>query len=52
MSMELRRLAEGVEIRPFVLGTNVIGWTCDEEKSARILDRFVDDGFEASDTAE
>ncbi len=52
MSMDARKLAEGVEIKPFVLGTNVIGWTIDEDMSFRILDRFVDYGFDAIDTAE
>src|SRR5690606_5115956 len=40
------------EIAPLVLGGNVFGWTADETTSFRILDRFVDAGFDAIDTAD
>jgi aryl-alcohol dehydrogenase-like predicted oxidoreductase len=42
----------GIEIAPLVLGGNVFGWTADETTSFRILDRFVDAGFDAIDTAD
>lgn len=42
----------GIEIAPLVLGGNVFGWTADEPTSFRILDRFVDAGFDAIDTAD
>lgn len=39
-------------ISPLVLGGNVFGWTADRERSFEVLDRFVDAGFEAIDTAD
>ncbi|MGO3152604.1 MAG: aldo/keto reductase [Galactobacter sp.] len=36
----------------FVLGTNVFGWTADQDTSFRILDAFVDQGGKAVDTAD
>ena len=42
----------GIDIAPLVLGGNVFGWTCDARTSAQVLDRFVDGGLNAIDTAE
>jgi len=53
MSMELRRLGRSdLMIAPLVLGGNVFGWTADEATSFRILDAFVDSGFNCVDTAD
>jgi aryl-alcohol dehydrogenase-like predicted oxidoreductase len=41
----------GLSIAPLVLGTNVFGWNIDGPTSHAILDRFVDAGFNAVDTA-
>ncbi|HEV2506248.1 MAG TPA: aldo/keto reductase [Mesorhizobium sp.] len=40
-----------LEIAPLVLGGNVFGWTADEKTSFDLLDRFVDGGLNAIDTA-
>jgi len=51
--MEMRRVGKsGLMIAPIVFGGNVIGWTADEAMSFRILDAFVDAGFNAIDTAD
>lgn len=51
--MEMRRLGNsGLEIAPVVFGGNVLGWTADEATSFRILDAFVEGGFNAIDTAD
>ena len=51
--MEKRKLGRsGIEISPFCLGGNVFGWTLDESTSFRILDAFVDSGFDFVDTAD
>ena len=50
--MEHRKLAEGLEIAPLMFGGNVFGWTADEATSHRLLDAFVDGGFNAIDTAD
>ncbi len=42
----------GLMIEPFVLGGNVFGWTADEATSFAVLDAFVDEGFNAIDTAD
>jgi aryl-alcohol dehydrogenase-like predicted oxidoreductase len=41
-----------VSIAPLVLGGNVFGWTADEPTSFAILDRFLEQGFNAIDTAD
>jgi aryl-alcohol dehydrogenase-like predicted oxidoreductase len=41
----------GLSIAPLMLGGNVFGWTADEATSFAILDRFVEGGFNAIDTA-
>ena len=43
---------ENLEIVPLVFGGNVFGWTADEATSFRLLDAFVDRGFDAVDTAD
>ena len=51
--MQKRRLGRtDLEIAPLVLGGNVFGWTADEKTSFDILDRFVDSGLNAVDTAD
>ena len=42
----------GYEIAPIVFGGNVFGWTLDEQQSFKVLDAFVDHGFDAIDTAD
>jgi aryl-alcohol dehydrogenase-like predicted oxidoreductase len=50
--MDRRRLGQsGIEIAPIMLGTNVLGWIVDQPMASRILDTFVDAGFNAVDTA-
>ncbi|WP_312207788.1 aldo/keto reductase [Empedobacter sp.] len=41
----------GLQIKPIFFGGNVFGWTLNEEESFRILDGFLDRGFNAIDTA-
>jgi aryl-alcohol dehydrogenase-like predicted oxidoreductase len=51
--MTKRRLGRsGITIAPLVLGGNVFGWTADKQASFAVLDRFVDAGFAAIDTAD
>ncbi|UOR05951.1 aldo/keto reductase [Hymenobacter aerilatus] len=50
--MEKRELGRsGLYIAPLVLGSNVFGWTADEQTSFRVLDAFVGEGGNAIDTA-
>jgi len=42
----------GIHISPLVFGGNVFGWTADKQRSFELLDRFVDAGFNAIDTAD
>lgn len=42
----------GLSIAPLVFGGNVFGWTADEATSFRLIDAFVDGGFDAIDTAD
>lgn len=42
----------GLEIVPLVFGGNVFGWTVDQQTSFAMLDRFVDAGLNAIDTAD
>jgi aryl-alcohol dehydrogenase-like predicted oxidoreductase len=42
----------GLQIAPLVFGGNVFGWTVDETRSHELLDRFVDAGLNAVDTAD
>src|SRR6478736_5598091 len=51
--METRKLGDsGLEVAPLALGGNVFGWTADEPTSFRLLDAFVDAGFNLIDTAD
>jgi aryl-alcohol dehydrogenase-like predicted oxidoreductase len=51
--MERRRLGRtDLFIAPLVLGGNVFGWTADEKTSFDLLDRFLDAGLNAVDTAD
>ena len=42
----------GLRIAPLVFGANVFGWTVDQPTAFRLLDRFVDAGLNAIDTAD
>ena len=42
----------GLTVAPLALGGNVFGWTIDEATSFRILDTFVEAGFNLIDTAD
>lgn len=51
--MQMRQLGRsGLSIAPIVFGGNVFGWTADEATSFRLLDAFVDAGFNMVDTAD
>ena len=51
--MQHRPLGQsGLAIAPLMLGGNVFGWSADEATSFRLLDSFVDQGFNAIDTAD
>jgi aryl-alcohol dehydrogenase-like predicted oxidoreductase len=51
--MEKRQLGRsGLEVVPLCFGGNVFGWTIDEPTSHRVLDAFVDEGFNFIDTAD
>lgn len=41
MIMNTRQLgSSSIHIQPFVLGSNVFGWTIDEKKSFEVLDAY------------
>lgn len=51
--MEKRPLGgSGLAISPIVFGASVFGWTVDQENASRLLDLFVDMGFNCVDTAD
>lgn len=51
--MQKRELGRsGISIAPLVFGGNVFGWTADRPTSFSLLDRFVERGFNAIDTAD
>ena len=51
--MERRPLGStGIDVAPLAFGGNVFGWTADEATSFRLLDAFVDAGFNLVDTAD
>lgn len=50
---EMRTLgASGLTVSPLCFGGNVFGWTVDERMSHRLLDAFLDAGFNFVDTAD
>ena len=50
--MKKRQLGRSnLHIAPLVFGGNIFGWTVDESASHRLLDAFIDAGFNAIDTA-
>jgi aryl-alcohol dehydrogenase-like predicted oxidoreductase len=51
--MQLRPLGRsGLQVAPLAFGGNVFGWTADEATSFKLLDAFVDAGFNLVDTAD
>jgi aryl-alcohol dehydrogenase-like predicted oxidoreductase len=51
--MEMRRLGRSeLSVSPLCFGGNVFGWTVDEATSFRLLDAFLDAGFNFIDTAD
>jgi len=42
----------GIKVGPLALGGNVFGWTADQSTSFKLLDAFVDAGFNLVDTAD
>jgi len=53
IKMKKRKLGNsGLEVFPLAFGGNVFGWTADEVMSFRLLDSFVDSGFNFIDTAD
>ncbi len=51
--MQKRKLGKSnLEIAPLVFGGNVFGWTVDEPASFKILDAFLNAGFNCVDTAD
>lgn len=52
-AMQKRRLGtSSIELAPLAFGGNVFGWTADEAMSFRLLDAFLDAGFNFVDTAD
>lgn len=51
--MEKRELGKsGLQVSPLCFGGNVFGWTVDEKQSFKLLDAFIDAGFNFVDTAD
>ncbi len=51
--MEQRSLGRsGIKVPPLMFGGNVFGWTIDKAQSHRLLDRLVEAGLNAIDTAD
>ncbi len=51
--MEKKQLGNsGIAVAPLAFGGNVFGWTIDEPASFKLLDAFVDAGFNLIDTAD
>lgn len=51
--MQQRTLGNsGLQVAPWAFGGNVFGWTADEQQSFKLLDAFVDAGFNLIDTAD
>jgi len=53
IALNMRKLGgSGLEVAPLAFGGNVFGWSADEATSFRLLDRFVEAGFNLIDTAD
>ena len=51
--MHYRKLgSSSLNVSPICLGGNVFGWTVDERQSFKLLDGFIDSGFNFIDTAD
>lgn len=51
--MQSRQLGKtDLYVAPLIFGGNVLGWTIDQAQSFRVLDAFVDHGFNTIDTAD
>lgn len=51
--MEKRELGNsGLQVSPLCFGGNVFGWTIDKKQSFKLLDAFIDAGFNFIDTAD
>ena len=51
--MKLRQLGRsGLSVTPWCFGGNVFGWTVDQDTSFKLLDAYVDAGFNFIDTAD
>lgn len=50
--MNPRKLSSASQIAPIMFGTNIFGWTVNEPTARRLLDHFVERGFNAIDTAD
>ena len=51
--MKMRQLGNsGLEVAPLAFGGNVFGWTADEIMSFKLLDAFIEAGFNFIDTAD
>jgi aryl-alcohol dehydrogenase-like predicted oxidoreductase len=51
--MNMKQLGNsGLVVAPLVFGGNVLGWTVNQEEGFKILDAFVDAGFNMIDTAD
>lgn len=51
--MKKRKLGQScIYVSPIAFGGNVFGWTVDEKQSFKLLDAFVDAGFDFIDTAD
>lgn len=51
--MKIKQLGNSdLKLAPLVLGGNVFGWTVNQEEGFKILDAFIDSGFNMIDTAD
>lgn len=51
--MEQKTLGKSsIKVAPLAFGGNVFGWSADKDTSHRLLDQFVDGGFNLIDTAD
>lgn len=51
--MKLRKLGSSdIEVAPLAFGGNVFGWTVNEQEGFKLLERFVERGFNLIDTAD